>query len=79
MKVVYKYSVNTEMFPIGHEVVKVGIQDDAVMLWCLVDPKARLGHSKYQVFGTGQPIPDGSLYIGTAFEWPWVWHVFKVK
>jgi hypothetical protein len=28
--------------------------------------------------GTGQPIPDGGVHLGTFKQGPFVWHVFEV-
>lgn len=35
---------------------------------------------RFQVFGTGHPVPLGCLYIGTAIvpNQPLVWHVYEV-
>lgn len=29
-----------------------------------------------RVYGTGQPIPDGDIHIGTTIAGPFVWHVY---
>lgn len=52
---------------------------DVVQVWFLVDPSHPvMVERKLQVFGTGQPIPDGAGWVGTALaaEGRLVWHLF---
>lgn len=81
MKTIYKYTLNNvgiEM-PIGAEILTVQIQNDKPCIWAMVDPEAEKKVRHFQVFGTGQPIPEVSMkYIGTYQELggSLVWHVF---
>lgn len=59
----------------------VGEDHENVQLWThassvLSDIPAR----RYRVFGTGQPVPEGSSYVGTtlAADGALVWHLFDV-
>ena len=48
-----------------------------VNVWAEVTPSGpELAVRKFRVFGTGQPIPDGAAYTGTALAGPFVWHVY---
>lgn len=31
----------------------------------------------FRVVGTGHPFPSGMVYVGTAFDGPFVWHLLK--
>jgi hypothetical protein len=31
-----------------------------------------------QAFGTGQPIPDGAVWLASCLDGPLVWHVYEV-
>jgi hypothetical protein len=61
--------------PVVHIACRAG-DPDTVHVWALEDAgtpyTARLG-----VFGTGHPVPDESVYRGTAISEPYVWHVFE--
>jgi hypothetical protein len=84
MKVVYKYPVHPEtksaVLPADARLVQVGMQGDTLMLWAEHsgypgDDMRVVRH--FDVFGTGQPIPDDATHIGTFFDGPFVWHVFE--
>lgn len=52
---------------------------DTVQLWTL-DHGEPVQNNLYQVFATGQPIPDGAKYVGTApaMGGNLIWHLFDV-
>ncbi len=59
--------------------ISVGVQEDMLVLWAIVDPLALLEDHTILVRGTGHPLhEDDSLFIGTA-QMPngLVWHVFE--
>jgi hypothetical protein len=83
-RVVYKYEVPVD--DEWHEIrtpgtatfLHVGNQGGhGVQLWAEV-AKVNLGVAvrKVRVFGTGQNIPDGAIYVGTTMAGPFVWHVY---
>lgn len=39
---------------------------------------ARGTSQKLQVFGTGHPVPEDALWVGSCRADPLVWHVFEV-
>jgi hypothetical protein len=61
-------------------VLHVGSQEHGqVQLWAMhyadVDPVPYT----FRVVGTGQPFPDGMVYVGTACDGPLVWHLLQRK
>lgn len=62
--------------PYGAKALSVGMQDGNVCLWAEVSDSAPLIPYELVVCGTGYPIPFELLYIGTAFDGGFVWHVY---
>jgi hypothetical protein len=85
MKVVYKYAVSPHNgkaveLPRPAKIVKVGMQGDTLMLWAEHGvPDANTSHvtRHFDVFGTGHPIPEDAVHVGTFFDGPFVWHVYE--
>lgn len=52
---------------------------ETVQLWTLDNGDGHVD-TPYQVFGTGQPVPDGAVYVGTApaMGGKLIWHVFDM-
>tara|TARA_Y100000310_G_scaffold196334_1_gene196401 strand:+ start:4044 stop:4364 length:321 start_codon:yes stop_codon:yes gene_type:complete len=90
-RTIWKYHLHTAAYtevdlPRHAEVIKVeqqgailGIGD--IYLWVILD-KANVTDLEtvaFSIYGTGDEIPDGDEYIGTFFQGPFVWHVFKRK
>lgn len=48
-------------------------------LWALVDPSARMTKRKIFIVGTGNKVPERTIYIGTVqmLSGALVWHVFE--
>lgn len=80
---IWKYAIDRvdvrwlEM-PIGARIIHVGMQNEQITLWAIVDPKADCEKRAIRVVGTGNPFPDASecTHLGTVFDGPFVWHVF---
>lgn len=82
MKAVHKF----ELVGLGHDnefdmdptggILHVGMQR-TVTIWVTVDTAAPKVTRVFRVFGTGHPIPDDWLPVGTCFDGPFVWHVFE--
>ena len=55
---------------------------DVVALWVEVFPPTLplSGTRRFQVYATGQPIPDYATYVGTVVHrtHPLVWHLFEI-
>lgn len=53
---------------------------DIVTIYAEVEPEAYAEPSIFRVFGTGQPIPDGAVYMGTTFhDSGLVWHLYETS
>lgn len=82
MKNIFKYTINPHgntVLPIGHRLLKVGVQGDDICLWVMVDPDAELAPFNYQVIATGGEVPEGAQYIDTVFMDIFVWHIYGVR
>jgi hypothetical protein len=84
-RAIYKYAVPVD--DEWHEVsihgparvLHVDCQDDygTVYLWAEVDIEGTGDTVRnMRAFATGQAIPDGASYVGTALTGPFVWHVY---
>lgn len=70
--------------PIGAKVISVGVQRERhICLWAVVNPEAETETRIFHVRGTGHPLRlaanNGSRFIGTVFDGPFVWHIFGVN
>lgn len=88
---VYKYKMPslgrliTLDMPLGYRPLKIHIQkfwdDEGIYLWAEVprDESIKKQRVSFCTIGTGHDIPDGYLYVGTAFEesTAYVWHVYE--
>lgn len=86
--VVHKYEVpsgeGAVAMPMGATLLHVAVQPNAgdgegVYLWALVDRDAPQHMRNLGYFATGEEIPDGVNYVGTAIasNGAFVWHVFE--
>jgi hypothetical protein len=84
-RVIYKYPVPVDdqwhevLTPGPSVIVHVDCQGafGTVNLWAEVDIDAAGSLTrKMRAFATGQAIPDGIYYVGTALAGPFVWHVY---
>jgi len=79
---IYKYDIpinGSIMLPAGSQILSVGIQDDQVRVWILLDPDApKTEACAFRVVGTGWDVDRDSLgiFIGTVRDGGFVWHVF---
>ncbi|QUW18859.1 hypothetical protein [Agrococcus sp. Marseille-Q4369] len=88
MRAIWKYQaslrtepVKTFEMPAVANVKHVGMQAGLVTLWVEVDGSPVLGTEErtFMIVGTGHPIPDGTVYVGTTQDGGLVWHVYEVK
>ncbi len=86
MRTIFKFELNpfpasTEItLPGGSFPIHVGTQGHVIYVWIeLTDPPITpTTVYKFYIVGTGKEVPsDGfSVYIGTVFQGPFVWHVY---
>jgi len=81
MKSIYKYKIsvgeNYLDLPANFKALHVGIQNDGLYVWILVDLDAKeLIRTRFLVFGTGWEIEKDYIYVGTVqTNAGYVWHV----
>lgn len=75
-----------KQMPKGSVIRHVGEQHGRITLWFetdldLMDRKddAALETRRFAVRGTGHPIPNGAVHLGTVPMSSFVWHVFEVS
>lgn len=81
MKRIYKYTIDmlnaTIKIPEGFKILKVGMQNDDMCIWCYVETDNTEVIQKFSVHGTGHEILEPvENYIGTVFDRQYVWHLF---
>jgi hypothetical protein len=85
MKKIWKYKIHVKEeektfdMPYGSVILHVGSQfQNQVTLW--VQFSEDMGHKStrtFRIFGTGHSIPDNYIYVGTADDKPFMWHVYE--
>lgn len=65
--------------PDGAAEIHVAAQDGNPCVWAMVSPEAPPRTAYFEIIGTGRPVPDNSIYLGTAHTPPYVWHVFALR
>lgn len=88
MRKIFKYEVDGAQgdvqikMPALAEIVHVEHQsaDPAVVtFWAEVDPDDETEIRTFHVYGTGHPIKDDGVYVGTSLVRPdLVWHLYEV-
>lgn len=80
---IYRYEIpvddNWHNIPLSGAILHVATrQPDRVELWALNSGGSKADRM-FRVYGTGQPIPDGAVHIGTAIipGGLLVWHLFE--
>jgi hypothetical protein len=82
MRTIYKYLIPLDDLTIVHAmptgaIIRCVAWQRCPCLWIEVQTDAPQVGRKFRVFGTGHTIPDGWVYIGTAFDGGFVWHVYE--
>lgn len=84
MKRIFKYRLlpgaeQTIEMPEGAEVLSVQAQRNVANLWALADEEAPLRGYAFFVCPTGEPVPEGLVYVGTfqLADGRYVYHLFQ--
>lgn len=64
--------------PDGAEMVRFALQAGRPTIWAVVDPTARQVERTFVVVGTGQDMPEGSSYVASWDDGPFVWHLLEL-
>lgn len=78
MKAVYKYPLH---FGVNKVLLQGGflhfaMQGGVPTLWAEHNDDEDSEEYEFQIVATGQPIEGMVCYIGTAFDGPYVWHLY---
>lgn len=81
--VIYKYQITgsdceIEM-PEGSNVLTAHEQNGRICVWAEVDTSKPLEKRRFVTVGTGYESPADGTYIGTAFIYAYVMHVYEIK
>ncbi len=63
--------------PFGSVVVHTAVMNEQPSIWVITDSRMDIVSREFIILGTGIEIPDHYSYTGTAFQHPYVWHVFE--
>lgn len=79
---IYKYTVPVDdqdhRIELHGPILAVGSQSRGeVQFWAMHYDDLEPVPLDFRVVGTGHPFPDGMLYVGTAMDGPFVWHLLK--
>lgn len=77
---VLKWRVEDRLqLPVGAIIRHFAYQDGHPTLWVETDayPAGREWRS-FGIFGTGQVVPAGAAWVGTAFQGSFVWHLYEL-
>ena len=74
IKVTDEQHISIPKYP---EFLSVQFQGDELCIWAVVEPENEKKKHRIRVVGTGHPLPEGCIYIGTVQDRPYVWHVFE--
>ncbi len=66
------------LIPTGSSPLCVQIQKNTATIWWEVNPNERMVERLVRIIGTGNGIPDESVYLGTVqmLDGSLVWHVY---
>lgn len=86
MRIIWKHPLRfsggeqlVRVMPVHSIPVHFGMQNGAPTLWCECDPEAPLEDRRFVVAGTGHPLPDNGMYIGSCQDGAFVWHAYEIK
>lgn len=88
MRTIFKYPLTHPRtvveLPVGAEVISAAAQKETVCIWVVVDSSAKTEERTFEVFMTGEGVPDCQndeerVFVSTVFiDWI-VGHVFEKK
>ena len=75
------FGVYAVELPEGATLLSTGVQNGAIVVWALVDPRYPTTRHLIYVAGTGQEQRFGGhwRFLGTVFQGLFVWHVFDMN
>lgn len=87
MRTVFKYRLTVDdavtiKMPKFAKILSVGVQQESVFLWALVDTDKLEENRHFRIAGTGHPIEEAHLtFLGTVFlmRGQLVFHIFEIE
>jgi len=84
-KVIYKYEfgINDDIKIETHEnaqLLKIGIHNNIICFWYLIEPKDKPKRYKFKIVGTGQEFEHDYAklrFVDTVIDGGFVWHIFE--
>jgi hypothetical protein len=65
--------------PVRSRCVHVAIQHGVITMWRLVeDPNTEMTDRRFVIRGTGHPVEEQAMHLGTVLDGAFVWHLFEV-
>lgn len=90
MKTIYKYPIPLSVgssirMPVDARIIRAEMDETLVgtkvnrtiNLWALVDTDYPMEPCNFYVYGTGQPIDEGHVYVATVKDRSFYWHIFQ--
>lgn len=83
MRTIHKFPVySTGSFvitvPVEARPLSVAVQNEQPIMWFELDTRQEHAKRCFEVVGTGQPVPENAIYIGT-YQLGWfVGHLYEV-
>jgi hypothetical protein len=65
--------------PKGSIPVYFGMQGGAPTIWCECNPDASMEDRRFVVAGTGHPLAESGVYIGSCQDGAFVWHAYEIE
>lgn len=81
MRRIYKYEIvpGEDLSIPCSRALYVGNQLGKLCLWAEIPFEMGVHVKSFRAYGTGQEIPNDSVYVGTAMIEPFVWHVYEIE
>lgn len=81
MQTIFKYPMQLDdrslALPRGAVIRRFAMQHGVPTVWAEVDSNAPTVTRRVQIFGTGHPLPEGAVYLGSCDHGQFVWHLFE--
>lgn len=83
MKRIFKYVLTGEVsrsivsMPAMASVIHFAVQDDKFCIWAIVDDEGPVGDRTFWVRPTGGAVVEGTYFLFTTLDGPFVWHLFE--
>lgn len=80
MSVIYKYMIpmDDQSHLVPGRVVHAAMNErNGMWVWSLIEDTHHTVEQRYQIYGTGHPLPKHALHVATCQDPPFVWHLIR--